>query len=50
MTLHDSYNNSELFSEMWIEFNQTIYGEDAVDISIANDHESAESRDIISRI
>jgi hypothetical protein len=33
--LRDSYN-SELFSEMWIEFNETTYGEDATD-SAAND-------------
>ena len=25
MTLCDTYSNSELFSEMWIEFNETIY-------------------------
>jgi hypothetical protein len=26
MTLCDIYSNSELFTEMWIEFNETIYG------------------------
>jgi len=26
MTLCDIYSSSELFMEMWIEFNETIYG------------------------